>query len=112
MTDQMVHTLLAEVFALNQQVGKVDLAIEARFREHRAFKVITSMPGLGVILGAELLAATGGDMTAFGTADRLVGFGGAFGSAAPGGAGRGSGRIRADSRSWVPAAPLRHREPS
>lgn len=31
------------------------------------------MPGLGVILGAEFLAATGGDMTAFGTADRLAG---------------------------------------
>ncbi len=34
------------------------------------------MPSLGIILGAEFLAATGGDMTAFGTPDRLAGFGG------------------------------------
>nr|WP_256916833.1 transposase [Streptomyces hilarionis] len=38
--------------------------------------MITSIPGLGVILGAEFLAATGGDMTAFGTANRLAAFGG------------------------------------
>lgn len=30
------------------------------------------MPGPGIILGAEFLAATGGDMTVFGTADRLA----------------------------------------
>lgn len=72
----MVHTLAGEVIALNRQVGEIDKAIEDRFREHRDFEVITSMPGLGVILGAEFLAATGGDMTAFGTADRLAGFGG------------------------------------
>ena len=63
------------VLAPNQQVAELDKAIEARFREHWDFEVITSMPGLGVILGAEFLAATGGDMTAFGTADRLAGFG-------------------------------------
>lgn len=70
-------TLLAgarEVLGLNQQVAELDKAIEARFREHHDFDVITSMPGLGVILGAEFLAATGGDMTTFGTPDRLAGF--------------------------------------
>ncbi|MFI7368337.1 IS110 family transposase [Streptomyces sp. NPDC050149] len=73
LTAQMVHTLAAEVMALNQQITELDKAIEARFREHHDFEVITSMPGLGVILGAEFLAATGGDMTAFGTADRFGG---------------------------------------
>ncbi|MFE0512873.1 IS110 family transposase [Streptomyces sp. NPDC058964] len=76
LTAQMVHTLAAEVMALNQQIAEMDKAIEARFREHQAYEVITSMPGLGVILGAEFLAATGGDMDLFGTADRLAGFGG------------------------------------
>lgn len=47
-----------------------ETAIEAAERQH------TSLPGLGIILGAELLAATAGDMTAFGTPDRLAGFGG------------------------------------
>ncbi|MCX4562158.1 IS110 family transposase [Streptomyces phaeochromogenes] len=76
LTAQMVHTLAQEVTNLNQQVAELGKAIEARFREHRDFEVIASMPGLGVILGAEFLAATGGDMTAFGIADRLAGFGG------------------------------------
>jgi hypothetical protein len=34
------------------------------------------MPGLGIILGAEFMAAAGGDMSVFGSADRLAGFGG------------------------------------
>jgi transposase len=56
---EMVHTLAREVMSLNQQVTELDKAIEARFRDHHAFDVITSLPGLGVILGAEFLAATG-----------------------------------------------------
>lgn len=76
LTAQMVHTLATEVMALNQQIAEIDKVIGARFREHQAYEVIISMPGLGVILGAEFLAATGGDMDFFGTADRLAGFGG------------------------------------
>ncbi|MFJ7063175.1 IS110 family transposase [Streptomyces microflavus] len=91
-TARMVHTLAAEVIALNQQVAELDKLIEARFREHQHFDVITSMPGLGVILGAEFLAATGGDMAVFGTPDRLAGFGGV----AP--ASRDSGKISGNLR--------------
>ncbi|MCW8103671.1 IS110 family RNA-guided transposase [Streptomyces tauricus] len=96
LTAQMVHTLAREVMALNQQVAELDKAIEARFREHRDFDVITSMPGLGVILGAEFLAATGSDMTAFGTADRLAGFGGV--APVPRDSGKISGNLRRPRR--------------
>ncbi|MFJ3763029.1 IS110 family transposase [Streptomyces sp. NPDC090080] len=96
LTAQMVHTLAGEVIALNQQVGEIDKAIEARFREHRDFEVITSMPGMGIILGAEFLAATGGDMTAFGTADRLAGFGGV--APVPRDSGKISGNLRRPRR--------------
>lgn len=96
LTAQMVHTLAQEVTALNQQIAELDKAIEARFREHRDFEVITSMPGLGVILGAEFLAATGGDMTAFGTADRLAGFGGV--APVPRDSGKISGNLRRPRR--------------
>ena len=58
--------------APNRRITEIGRAIEARLREQRDFEVITRMPGLGVIPGAEFLAATGGDMTAFGTADRLA----------------------------------------
>ncbi|WP_158101911.1 transposase [Streptomyces swartbergensis] len=37
--------------------------------------MITSLPSTDPTLGAEFLASTGGDMTVFGTADRLTGFG-------------------------------------
>ncbi|MGW0552585.1 IS110 family transposase [Streptomyces altiplanensis] len=96
LTAQMVHTLAREVMALNQQVAELDKAIEARFREHRDFEVITSMPGLGVILGAEFLAATGGDMSLFGTPDRLAGFGGV--APVPRDSGKISGNLRRPRR--------------
>jgi transposase len=96
LTAQLVHTLAKEVMALNQLVAELDKAIEARFRDHHTFDVITSLPGLGVILGAEFLAATGGDMTAFGTADRLAGFGGV--APVPRDSGKISGNLRRPQR--------------
>lgn len=96
LTAQMVHTLAKEVMALNEQVAELDKLIEARFRDHRYFDVITSMPGLGIILGAEFLAATGGDMTAFGTPDRLAGFGGV--APVPRDSGKISGNLRRPQR--------------
>ncbi|WP_327328105.1 IS110 family transposase [Streptomyces sp. NBC_01210] len=96
LTARMVHTLAAEVMGLNQQVAEIDKLIEARFREHHDFEVITSMPGLGVILGAEFLAATGGDMSVFGTPDRLAGFGGV--APAPRDSGKISGNLRRPQR--------------
>ncbi|WP_328437307.1 IS110 family transposase [Streptomyces sp. NBC_00444] len=93
---ELVHTLAKEVMGLNQQVAELDKDIEARFRDHQAFDVITSLPGMGVILGAEFLTATGGDMTAFGTADRLAGFGGV--APVPRDSGKISGNLRRPQR--------------
>lgn len=61
---------------LGERLRDIDKLIEDRFRRHRYAHVITSMPGIGPLLGAEFLAATGGDMTWFATADRLAGFAG------------------------------------
>ena len=110
----MVHTLAKEVMALNQQVAELDKLIEARFRDHHHFDVITSMPGLGIILGAEFLAATGGDMTVFGTADRLAGFGGV--APVPRDSGKISGNLRRPQRYnrrlqrvfYTSASPIQH----
>ncbi|QTE01445.1 IS110 family transposase [Streptomyces cyanogenus] len=96
LTAQLVHTLAAEVMALNQRIAELDKAIEERFRDHATFEVITSMPGLGIILGAEFLAATGGDMSLFGTADRLAGFGGV--APVPRDSGKVSGNLRRPQR--------------
>jgi transposase len=83
----MVARLAREVMGLNEQIAEIGELIEARFREHPLAEVIVSLPGVGPLLGAEFVAATGGDMAAFGSAGRLA----AFAGLAP--APRDSGRI-------------------
>lgn len=88
LTAQLTAAVAGEVIALNEQVRDLDKLIEDRFHRHELAPVIESMPGIGVLLGAEFLAVTGGDMSFFGTADRLAGFAGL--APAP----RDSGRVR------------------
>jgi transposase len=72
----MVARLAKEVMRLDEEIGDTETIIEQRFRRHRHASIIVSMPGFGVLLGAEFLAATGGDMAVFATADRLAGVAG------------------------------------
>jgi transposase len=69
----MVARLAEEVINLDTEIADTETMIEERFRRHRHAEIILSMPGFGVILAAEFLAATGGDMNAFDSADRLAG---------------------------------------
>ncbi|MFE7397529.1 transposase, partial [Streptomyces sp. NPDC057557] len=71
-TAQVIHTLAKEVMGLNEQITEIDKLIAARFREHELAEVMSSMPGIVLLLGAEFLAATAGDMSRYGTADRLA----------------------------------------
>lgn len=84
---EMVARLAGEVMGLDEQIAGINALIEARFRDHPLAEVIISLPGLGPVLGAEFIAATGGDMTAFSSADHLA----AYAGLAP--APRDSGRI-------------------
>ncbi|MGW6413524.1 IS110 family transposase, partial [Streptomyces vinaceus] len=93
---KMVHTLAKEVMAFDEEIAQTSSQIEERFREHPAAEVITSMPGIGDMLGAEFIAATGGDMSAFGSADRLVGVAGL--APVPRDSGKVSGNLRRPRR--------------
>ena len=73
---QIVARLAKEVMTLNSEISDTEALIEDRFRRHPHAEILTSMPGFGTILAAEFLAATGGDMTVFGTVDRLAGVAG------------------------------------
>ncbi|MEU9018627.1 IS110 family transposase [Actinomadura sp. NPDC048394] len=73
---RLVAQLAEGVITLNEQLKDVDQLIEDRFRRHPCAEVIISMPGIGVLLGAEFLAATGGDMDRFASADQLASFAG------------------------------------
>ncbi|WP_410575779.1 IS110 family transposase [Amycolatopsis sp. cmx-4-61] len=92
----MVARLAKGVMALDEEIRELDTLIEARFRQHRHAEVILSLPGLGIQLGADIIAATGGDLTAFGSADRLAGFAGL--APAPRDSGRVSGNLRRPRR--------------
>ncbi|MFG3001539.1 IS110 family transposase [Streptomyces sp. NPDC048340] len=93
---KMVLTLAKEVMALNEKIAEIDKLIEGRFREHELAEVILSMPGMGPRLGAEFLAAVGGSLDGFPTADRLAAFGGV--APAPHDSGKTSGNLRRPQR--------------
>lgn len=88
LTASMVHALASQILTLTAEIADIDDQVAERFHQHPHAKVITSLPGIGPLLGAEFLAATGGDMAFFATPDRLAGFAGL--APAP----RDSGRVR------------------
>jgi len=92
----MVARLAQEVIALDTEIASTETMIEERFRRHRHAEIILSMPGFGIILGAEFLAATGGDMSAFDSADRLAGICGL--APVPRDSGRISGNLKRPRR--------------
>ena len=92
----VVARLAEEVMALDTEIGDTDAMIEERFRRHRHAEIILSLPGFGVTLGAEFLAATGGDMSAFASADRLAGVAGL--APVPRDSGRISGNLKRPRR--------------
>lgn len=93
---QLVADMATGVISLDEQLKQTDKLIEGRFRRHRHAVVLLSVPGIGVLLGAEFLAATGGDMAAFASADHLAGYAGL--APAPRDSGRVSGNLHRPRR--------------
>lgn len=96
LTARVVAALAGEVMAFNDKIAELDAVLDATFRTHSLAEVILSLPGVGPLLGAELLVATGGDMAQFGDADRLAGFAGL--APTPRDSGRVSGNLRRPKR--------------
>jgi transposase len=92
----LVAQLAREVMTLTEQIEHTETLIEDRFHRHELADVIESMPGIGVLLGAEFLAATGGDMSNFASADHLAGYAGL--APAPRDSGRISGNLHRPRR--------------
>lgn len=92
----VVARLAKEVMGLDIEIGDTETMIEERFRRHRHAEIILSMPGFGVTLGAEFLAATGGDMSLFDSPDRLAGASGL--APVPRDSGRISGNLKRPRR--------------
>lgn len=88
-TAPLIARLAAQLLDLDREIKDLDKQLSSAFAEHPHAQIITSIDGFGPILGAELLADTGGDLAAvFGTPDRLA----AYAGLAP--VPRDSGRVR------------------
>lgn len=88
-TAPLVARLAGQLLDLDREIKDLDKQLSARFAQHPHAEIITSVDGFGPILGAELLADTGGDLAAaFGTPARLA----AYAGLAP--VPRDSGRVR------------------
>ena len=85
----LIARLAAQLLDLDREIKDLDKQITSTFSEHPHAARITSVNGFGPILGAQLLADTGGDvLTAFGSSARLA----AYAGLAP--VPRDSGRVR------------------
>ncbi|ANZ21770.1 IS110 family transposase [Streptomyces noursei ATCC 11455] len=93
----VVAKLARAVMALDEEIAETDALIEGRFRDHPHAEIILSMPGIGPVLGAEFIAHTGGDLSVFGSSDRLAGVAGL--APVPKDSGRISGNMRRPRRS-------------
>lgn len=72
----LIARLATTVLDLNAQLAEIDKLIADRFRSHPNAAIITSMIGIGDLLGAEFLATTCGTMDAFASADHVAGYAG------------------------------------
>jgi transposase len=88
-TAPLIARLAAQLLELDREIKDLDALITKRFEQHEHAPRITSVDGFGPILGAQLLADTGGDLRAvFGHPGRLA----AYSGLAP--VPRDSGRVR------------------
>jgi transposase len=92
----LVAELARTVLQLTSQIEETDQMIDERFHQHALAEILLSMPGIGSQLGAEFIAATGGDMTAFTSADHLAGYAGV--APVPRDSGRISGNLHRPRR--------------
>jgi transposase len=72
---RIVAELAKDVLALKERIESIDEEIGQRFFARPEALILTSLPGMGPILGAEFLVAVG-DVSAFESADRLAAYAG------------------------------------
>jgi transposase len=72
----LIARLARAVLELDRQLADLDREVAGMFRTHPDAAIITSLTGIGDVLGAEFLAATGGSLAGFASADHLAGYAG------------------------------------
>ncbi len=72
---RIVAELAKDVLGLKERVESLDEELKQRFFARPEARILTSLPGMGPILGAEFLVAVG-DICAFSSAERLAAYAG------------------------------------
>ncbi len=67
----IVADLATQLLAIGSRITDLDARITTTFRSHPQAEIIESLPGMGPILGAELIAAAG-DLNGYANAGRLA----------------------------------------
>ena len=67
----IVTDLAASILAIGARISDLDARVATTFRAHPQAEIIESLPGMGPILGAELIAAAG-DLNGYANAGRLA----------------------------------------
>ncbi len=75
LASRIVAELAKDILALKERIESIDEELHKRFFARPEARILTSLPGMGPILGAEFLVAVG-DICAFESADRLAAYAG------------------------------------
>lgn len=67
----IVADLATQLLTLDERIKSIDARVTTTFRAHPQGRIIESLPGMGPILGAELIAAAG-DLNGYANAGRLA----------------------------------------
>jgi len=92
----LTRRLATTILRLTQELHELDHMISVRFRAHHDAATITSIDGIGDLLGAEFLAATTGGIDGFASANHLAGYAGL--APAPRDSGSRSGHLHRPKR--------------
>jgi len=71
-TATLVKRLARQLLDLDRDLKDTDKLIADRFHDHPHAAIIESLPGIGPILGAEFVVATGGNISGFASSGRLA----------------------------------------
>jgi len=73
---RIVAELAGEVLTLKESIGALDGELGRRFFARPEARILSSLPGMGPVLGAEFLVSVGDLFCAFESADRLAAYAG------------------------------------
>lgn len=88
---RIVAELAREILALKERIESIDEEIGQRFFARPEAPILSSLPGMGALLGAEFLVAVG-DISGFESAERLAAYAGLVPAANDSGKRRGNNR--------------------